>query len=94
MVPRGIAAPEAKQLVFQGHGNAVGERSWQGTSLLPGGAGLFQHPNPVVPDFSPALPWHFVREIGPARHQQRPAGDASEGRRYPRRVWQGSQPGP
>jgi hypothetical protein len=88
VVAGGVAAADADQSLGGGDGDAVGGGAGESAEGAPGGVGVVEDVDGVVPDFGAAFPGFFVGEIGSAGDDEAVVVKASEGGGEADGIWE------
>jgi hypothetical protein len=88
VVAGGVAASDADQSLGGGDGDAVGGRAGEFAERAPGGGGVVEDVDGVVPDFGAAFPGFFIGEIGSAGDDEAVVVKASEGGSDADGIWE------
>lgn len=88
VVAGGVAAADADQSLGGGDGDAVSGRAGEFAEGAPGGGGVVEDVDGVVPDFGAAFPGFFIGEIGSACDDEAVAVKAGEGRCESDGIWE------
>jgi hypothetical protein len=88
VVAGGVAAADADESFGGGDGDAVGGWAGEFADGAPGGGGVVEDVDGVVPDFGAAFPGFFVGEIGSACDDEAIVVKASEGSCESDGIWE------